>query len=232
MKEKITPCLWFNGQAGDAAARYCAAFKRSRITAQSPIVTSVEIAGQSLTLLDGGPMYKPNASISFYVGCESAEEFDQAWKALSEGGTVVSAPAKTPWSEKYGWVTDPFNVSWQLGVQKTGDIKQKITPYLMFTGGQYGRADDAIKHYDTVFKSKSPEGVVRYGPEDAPEHPGYVRHAELELLNYKFMLSEVRSAAVPFTEGVSLTVHCENQAEVDYYWSKSQLYGSKLIQNA
>jgi predicted 3-demethylubiquinone-9 3-methyltransferase (glyoxalase superfamily) len=220
MKKKITPCLWFNGQAGDAAAIYCAAFRRSRITAQSPMVTSVEIAGQSLTLLDGGPMYEPNASISFYVGCESVEEFDQAWKALSEGGTVVRAPSKSPWSERYGWITDAFNVSWQLGVQKKSDIKQKITPYLMFTGKQYGHAADAMKHYEEVFRSKPAECVVRYSSADAPERAGNVRHAEIELKNCQFMISEVMSADVPFTEGVSLTVHCENQEEVDYYWNK------------
>src|SRR5690349_11667886 len=127
-------------------------------------------------------MYKPTASISSYVGCESAEEFDQAWKALSEGGTVVSAPAKTPWSEKYGWITDAFNVSWQLGVNLRTDIWVTITLYLMFTGGQYGRADDSIQHYDNVFKRQSPESVVPYGPVDALERAAYVRHAELALL--------------------------------------------------
>ena len=66
MKEKITPCLWFNGQAKEAAALYCSAFRDARITAQSAIVTGIEVAGQSFTLLDGGPMYQPNPSISFY----------------------------------------------------------------------------------------------------------------------------------------------------------------------
>lgn len=220
MKEKITPCLWFNGEAGDAAMLYCAAFKSSRVTSQSPFVTGIEVAGQHITLLDGGPMYKPNASISFYVGCETTEEFDHTWQTLSQMGVVVSHPGKTPWSEKYGWVTDPFGVSWQLGVQLKSDIRQKITPYLMFTGEQYGHADAAIKHYQAVFKNASTGGVVRYGPDDAPERPGFVRHAEILLMNQKFMVSEVAQTDVPFTEGVSLTVHCENQEEVDYYWYK------------
>ncbi|MEJ1239745.1 VOC family protein [Chryseolinea sp. T2] len=220
MKEKITPCLWFNGQARDAAAMYCAAFKSSKITSQSPFVTGIEVAGQHLTLLDGGPMYKPNASISFYVGCETVEEFDQAWNALIKGGTIVSKPEKTQWSEKYGWVTDAFAVSWQLGIQQKRDIRQKITPYLMFTGDQYGHAAAAIRHYEEVFRTASTEGVVRYGPDDAPEKDGLIRHAEIQLMDQKFMVSEVVSADVPFSEGVSLTVHCENQEEVDYYWNK------------
>jgi predicted 3-demethylubiquinone-9 3-methyltransferase (glyoxalase superfamily) len=90
----------------------------------------------------------------------------------------------------------------------------------MFTGDQYGRADAAIQHYESVFKDASTDGVVRYGPDDAPEKSGCVRHAEIVLMNQKFMMSEVAGTDVPFTEGVSLTVHCENQEEVDYYWNK------------
>ena len=221
MKEKITPCLWFNGDAKEAAALYCSAFSAARITSQSPFVTGIEIGGQHITLLDGGPQYRPNASISFYVGCETIAEFDQIWDALSASGTVVAAPASTPWSDRYGYVTDKFGVAWQLGVQAARDITQKVTPYFMFTGNQYGKAEEAIKLYSTVFKGASVAGdAVRYGKNDAGEHAGYVRHVEMNLLNQKFMLADVAEGAVGFTEGVSLTVHCESQEEVDYYWTK------------
>lgn len=220
MKEKITPCIWFNGGAGDAGKLYCAAFKSARITSQSPFVTGIEVAGQSFTLLDGGPQYKPNASISFYVGCESKDEFDQAWKALTASGRVVAAPSQTSWSERYGYVIDAYDVSWQLGVQRAGDVQQKITPYLMFTGNEYGHAEEAMNLYATVFNASMPEGIIRYGDQDAPDTPGYVRHAELEFKNRRFMFADIASDVVPFTEGVSLTIHCENQEEVDYYWYK------------
>ena len=55
MKEKITPCLWFNSQAKEAATLYCSVFADAKITAQSPIVTAINVSGQSITLLDGGP---------------------------------------------------------------------------------------------------------------------------------------------------------------------------------
>lgn len=220
MKEKITPCLWFNGGARDAANLYCSAFKSARITSQSPFVTSIEVAGQSITLLDGGPQYKPNPSISFYVGCETREEFDQAWKTLTASGKVVASPSQTSWSEIYGYVTDAYDVSWQLGVQRPPDIQQKIIPYLMFTGNQYGNAEEAIKLYAAVFKANLPEGIVRYGDKDAPDKSGYVRHAEMELKDRRFMFADIASDVAPFTEGVSLTIHCENQEEVDYYWYK------------
>ena len=89
MKEKITPCLWFNGQAKEAATLYCSVFDDAKITAQSSIVTAINVSGQSITLLDGGPMYKPNPSISFYYICEKEEEFDRIWNAFSKEGTVM-----------------------------------------------------------------------------------------------------------------------------------------------
>ncbi len=76
MKELITPCLWFNGKAQEAAALYCSNFKDTKITAQSPIVIEFEVSGQRFNCLDGGPQYRPNASISFFHICETEEEID------------------------------------------------------------------------------------------------------------------------------------------------------------
>ena len=58
MEKQITPCLWFNKQAKEAASVYCSVFAKAKITAQSPIVTEIEVSGQKFILLDGGPMYK------------------------------------------------------------------------------------------------------------------------------------------------------------------------------
>jgi predicted 3-demethylubiquinone-9 3-methyltransferase (glyoxalase superfamily) len=221
MKEKITPCLWFNGQAKEAAALYCSVFANARITAQSPIVTSIDISGQSVTLLDGGPMYKPNASISFYYICEKTEELDRIWNAFSKGGQVMMPLDKYPWGEKYGWVTDKYGISWQLALGKLSDVGQWITPCLMFTGKQYGRAEEAIKHYSSIFKGSKVDGILRYGKNESPDKEGNVKHAQMTIHDQKLMLME---SAQPhdfmFTEGVSLTIHCEDQQEIDYYWQK------------
>ena len=88
MKEKITPCLWFNGQAKEAATLYCSVFANAKITSQSPIVTEINVAGHSITLLDGGPMYHPNPSISFYYICDTEQELDRIWNAFVKEGTV------------------------------------------------------------------------------------------------------------------------------------------------
>lgn len=221
MKQKITPCLWYNGQAQEAATLYCSVFANARITSQSPIVTAIDVSGQSITLLDGGPMYQPNPSISFYYVCETNEEIDRIWKAFTKEGEIMMAMDKYPWSEKYGWVTDKFGVSWQLALGKVSDVGQKITPCLMFTGKQYGRADEAIAHYSSVFKNSKVDGIMRYGKGMAPEQEGKVQHAQMKLGDYKIMLMEsAGDHKFKFSEGVSLTIHCEDQDEIDYYWNR------------
>jgi len=221
MKESITPCLWFNAQAKEAAALYCSVFTGAKIASQSPIVTEINVAGQGLILLDGGPMFTPNASISFYYICETEQELDRIWKAFSKGGKVTMPLDKYPWAEKYGWISDPFGISWQLALGKISDVGQRITPNLLFTGKLYGRADEAIKHYSSIFKNVSVDGILRFGDHELPDVKGYVKHAQLNFNGEKFMVMEsAQEHAFTFTEGVSLTIHCENQEEVDYYWEK------------
>jgi predicted 3-demethylubiquinone-9 3-methyltransferase (glyoxalase superfamily) len=221
MKEKITPCLWFNGQAKEAATLYCSVFADAKITAQSPIVTGIDVSGQSITLLDGGPMYKPNPSISFYYICEKADELDRIWNAFSQEGNVLMPLDKYPWGERYGWINDKFGISWQLALGNINDAGQKITACLLFTGKQYGRAEEAINHYSSIFKNSKVDGILRYGANELPDKEGKVKHAQMTLNGQKLMLME---SAAPhnftFTEGVSLTIHCENQDEIDYYWQK------------
>jgi len=221
MKEKITPCLWFDGQAKEAATLYCSVFADAKITAQSPIVTAIEVSGQSITLLDGGPIYKPNPSISFYYICEKAEELDRIWKAFSKEGTVLMPLDKYPWGEKYGWINDKYGISWQFSLGKLSDVGQKITPCLLFTGKQYGRAEEALNHYSSIFKNSKVDGILRYGKNESPDEEGKVKHAQFGLNGQKFM---VMDSAQPhnftFSEGVSLTIHCQTQEEIDYYWGK------------
>ena len=230
MKENITPCLWYNGQAQEAAALYCSVFTDAKITAQSPIVTGINVSGHSITLLDGGPMYKPNPSISFFYICEKEDELNKIWDAFSKEGTVLMALDKYPWSEKYGWINDKFGISWQISLGKISDVGQKITPCFMFTGKQYGRADEAIAHYSSIFKNVKVDGILRYGANELPDEEGKIKHAQFALNDQKFMIME---SAAPhnfsFTEGISLTIHCETQREIDYYWEKLTESGAESM---
>lgn len=221
MKEQITPCLWFDNQAADAATLYCSVFANAKIVAQSPIITAIDVSGQSFTLLNGGPMYQPNPSISFFYICEKSDEIDRIWNAFSKEGSVMMPLDKYPWSEKYGWITDRYGISWQLALGKISDVGQKITPCLLLTGKQYGRADEAITHYSAIFKDPKVEGIRRYAAGESPDQEGHVKHAQIVLNGQRFMLRESATEHdFTFSEGVSLTIHCETQEEIDYYWEK------------
>ena len=113
---KITPCLWFDDQAEDAANFYTSVFPSSRIVdvdrygeagprpAGMVMIVTFELDGQLFTALNGGPEFTFSESISFEVSCETQEEVDAYWSKLSEGGQ--EGPC--------GWLKDKFGVSWQI----------------------------------------------------------------------------------------------------------------------
>lgn len=221
MKELITPCLWFDNHAREAASLYCKLFPGARIVVQSPIVTEIEVAGQHITLLDGGPMYRPNPSISLYYTCDTEEEINSIWETFSSDGFILMPLDKYPWSEKYGWVSDRFGISWQLALNNTEAQRQKITPFLLFVGNQYGRAEEAVQHYTSIFKNSGTENILRYSKNEHPDKEGKIKLARISLNDQKFMLMESAHAhKFAFNEGVSLTIHCNTQEEIDYYWGK------------
>ena len=102
--QKITPFLWFDGQAEAAAQFYTSIFKDATITSVSPMMASFRLAGQEFIALNGGPMFKFTEAVSFFVSCETQEEIDYYWEKLSAGGTV----------QQCGWLKDKFGLSWQI----------------------------------------------------------------------------------------------------------------------
>jgi predicted 3-demethylubiquinone-9 3-methyltransferase (glyoxalase superfamily) len=220
MNNTIFPCLWFDGQAKEAATFYCSVFGDAKITADTPMVVNFELGGQKFMALNGGPHYKINPSISFFVVCETEEETDVVWKKLLEGGAALMPFDKYDWSEKYGWLQDRFGVSWQISLGKLADVGQKFTPSLLFVGEQHGKAEEAMNFYTSVFKNSNIEGVLRYGAgESDPE--GTVKHAQFTIDNYVMMLMDSSHAhQFSFNEAVSFVVTCETQEEIDYYWNK------------
>lgn len=220
MKQLIYPCLWFDGNAKDAASFYCTVFDDSNFISDTPVMVTFTLAGQHFMGLNGGPKYKPNASVSFYVVCESLEEIGNTWQKLAEGGSVLMPLNKYPWSEKYGWLNDKYGVSWQLTLGKISDTGQKITPSLMFTKEQAGKAERAIHFYTSVFKDSSIKLIARYEPGE-PDVEGTIKHAQFKLGEQLFMAID---SSMPhtfcFTGGISFMVPCDTQAEIDYYWNK------------
>lgn len=218
MNNLIYPCLWFNGNAKEAAKFYCSVFKNSTITSENQFVVTFESSGQKIMCLNGGPEFSINPSISFMVLYESEQELDMAWNTLLEGGSVLMPLDKYDWSRRYGWLQDKFGVSWQLYFGKMEDVGQRITPVLMFTGEQNGKAEEAIKFYTSIFEDSSIAGILRYHSEDN-EIEGNIKHAQFKLGNHVFMaMDSSMTHQFTFNEAVSLVVECDTQAEIDYYW--------------
>ena len=140
IKQRITPCLWFDDQAEEASAFYTAIFERSKIESVSrygeagqeihgrkpgTVMTVVfELDGQAFTALNGGPIFKFNEAISLQVYCETQAEVDHYWDNLSEGGD--------PTAQQCGWLKDKYGVSWQI---------VPSTLVEMMTGPDSGKAD-------------------------------------------------------------------------------------------
>ncbi|HUX38678.1 MAG TPA: VOC family protein [Rectinemataceae bacterium] len=114
---------------------------------------------------------------------------------------------------------DRFGLSWQLMVM--GDMKapQKITPTMMFTGRQCGRAEEAIRHYASLFEDSSVGAIDRYGPGMAPNGPELVKHASFTLGGQAFAaMDSAMDHGFTFNEAISFMVFCDSQAEIDRYW--------------
>ena len=220
MKQTIYPCLWFDGNASEAARFYSTVFTDCKITADTPMVVSFEAAGQKFMCLNGGPTFTPNPSISFFVVCETIEEVQSAWRQLTGGGKVMMPLDTYPWSEQYGWVQDRFGISWQLSYGKLEEVGQKFTPSLMFTEAQKGRAEEAIHFYTSIFEPSSVVGILRYGASDG-DVEGTVKHAQFNLGGNVFMsMDSSLSHGFSFNEGISLVVECDTQEEIDFYWNR------------
>ncbi len=138
--QRITPCLWFDNQAEEAANFYVSVFSAVRGAASgskgskvlstknydeagakaahrpvgSVMIVTFELDGQKFMALNGGPIFKFSPAISLIVNCETQEEIDQFWAKLSEGGKPVEC----------GWLTDKFGLSWQVVPTILGKLLQ------------------------------------------------------------------------------------------------------------
>jgi predicted 3-demethylubiquinone-9 3-methyltransferase (glyoxalase superfamily) len=233
--QKITPHLWFDNTAEEAAKFYTSIFNNSKIKNMTKLhntpsgtveIFTVELIGQEFTLISAGPLFKFNPSVSFLVACSTKEEVDELWKKLSEGGTALMELGEYPFSERYGWLQDKYGLSWQ--VMFTGDrkTKQRIVPTLMFVGKQSGKAEEAINFYASVFDSARVGGdILRYSKGEEPDKEGTVKHASFMLEGQEFAaMDSARGQNFAFNEAISFMVHCETQKEIDYYWGKLSAY--------
>ncbi len=227
MNNNIHPCIWYNGNAKQAAEFYCTLFPNSKITTDSPMVVKWELAGQTFMGLNGGPMFTTNPSISFLVICEEDAEINTLWEKLSDGGMVMMALDKYDWSERYGFVQDKFGLAWQIMKGKYSDVNQKITPTLLFVGNSFGKAAAAVKYYTDVFKPSSVDGILLYAENEGPA-AGSVKHSQYVLDGKVFMAMDgYGEHKFAFNEGISFVVECESQVDIDYFWDSLTCNGGQ-----
>jgi predicted 3-demethylubiquinone-9 3-methyltransferase (glyoxalase superfamily) len=110
--QKITPFLWFDGQAEEAARFYTSIFKKSKIESISPMSATFRLDGVKFIALNGGPQFKFTEAISFFVSCKTQKEIDYFWQKLSAGGE----------KSRCGWLKDRFGVSWQIVPPILGEL--------------------------------------------------------------------------------------------------------------
>lgn len=227
--QKISPCLWFDNQAEEAAKFYTSLFKDSKIgniaryseagaqasgqKKDAVMTVEFQLAGYTMVALNGGPIFKFSSAVSFFIWCDSESEINGLWEKLSHGGSALMEINKYPWAERYGWCQDRFGVSWQLMLAPN---KQKIAPSFLYVNKLFGKGEEAIHFYTSVFKEAKIEAMHK------DPNTQTVMHSIFMLENEPFVLMEGAGDEhkQTITHGISLIINCKDQGEIDYYWNK------------
>lgn len=235
--QSITPHLWFDREAKEAAQFYCSVFPDSRITSSTVLydtpsgecdLVSFRVWGQPFMAISAGPHFKINPSISFMVNFDPSREanaremLDEAWNKLAEGGTPLMPLDKYPFSERYGWIQDKYGVSWQLILTNPdGEPRPAIIPSLLFVGDNCGKAEEAREFYLSFFRNARPGSLFHYGPGMEPDKAGTVMFSDFMLENtWLTAMDSAHNHQFQFNEAVSLLINCETQEQIDYYWER------------
>lgn len=234
--QKISPFLWFDRQAEEAAALYTSLFENSHVGDISrygkegfdvhhmpegtAMTVGFTLAGQSFVGLNGGPVFTFNPSISFHIRCDSVEEVDRLWAKLVEGGKILMELGEYPFSKRYGWLQDTYGVSWQI-IHSSTPFVQKFLPTLLFVGDKCGKAEEAINLYTSIFKQSKINEISRYPKGMEPDKEGTITFARFTLAGSEFgAMDSAHEHKFMFNEAISFSVDCESQEEVDYFWNK------------
>lgn len=233
----ITPHLWFDTQAREAAAFYCALFPDSRIESVVQLkdtpsgdcdVVSFVLNGQPFMAISAGPTFTFNPSISFMVNYDPSrddkarEHLDAAWARLIDGGSALMPLGEYPFSQHYGWVQDRYGVSWQLILtDPAGEPRPFIVPSLLFTGDAYGKAEEAGAFYRSVFDGSEAGQLVKYPEGMEHDRPGTVMFSDFRLGDTWWVaMDSGYDHGFGFNEAISFLVTCRDQAEIDRYWAQ------------
>ncbi len=218
MSNQIFPTLWFDDNAKQAFEYYAHVFPNVKIIEENPVVISALFSDSQIVGLNGGPLFKPNASISFLYIFQEKEQIDQIWQNLINESSVLMPLDQYPWSPYYGWLVDKFGFSWQFYLENPVDInQQKLVPSLMFSGEQQGKCEKALNFYRSIFTDFKSFGVLKYSE---GEFEGQIQHSQFSIKNRIFMaLDSAVKRDFSFNEAVSIVIECDDQIEIDYFWN-------------
>lgn len=233
----ITPHLWYDKEAGEAARLYTSAFPHSSITGGATLhdtpsgdtpVVSFEVWGFPFNAISAGPLFKFNPSISFMVNFDPSQEkdaqtlLDGAWNKLVEGGQILMPLDAYPFSPHFGWVQDKYGLTWQLILTNpAGEWRPPIVPSLLFVGDVCGKAEEASDFYISLFPDSKRGTISRWPEGTAPEQEGSIMFTDFMLAGKWFTaMDSAQAHNFAFNEAVSFQVSCDTQEEIDYYWEK------------
>ena len=230
MRQKISPFLWYDKEARDAAMFYTTLFRNSKVLETSTLhdtpsgtvdLVDISLSGQEFGLMSAGPLFKFNPSVSFLAACSTRDEVDRLWRDLAKGGRALMELGSYPWSDRYGWTQDRYGLSWQVMHMGARPIVQPIVPTLMFAADVAGKAEEAIRFYISVFDDAAIGDILRHGEQDAPNRPGTVKHVSFTLEGLHFAaMDSAREGSSTFNEAISFVVRCRTQEEIDRYWGR------------
>lgn len=228
---RITPNIWCDGTALEAAEFYAGVFRDSAVTrivvypedglpdfqahmAGRPLTVHIEIHGRPLTLINAGPEFRPNHSISFLLNFGARARLDAVHDALLEGGESMMELGEYPHSPRYAWIADRYGVTWQLMLtDPKGEPRPFLTPTFMFGGPNQDKAREATDDWISLFDDSARGTLVEYGH-------GTVMFTDFRLAGDSFAAMD---SAVPqdttFNEAVSLLVECRPGEELDRVWA-------------
>ncbi|GAA1537211.1 putative 3-demethylubiquinone-9 3-methyltransferase (glyoxalase superfamily) [Microbacterium ginsengiterrae] len=246
MSQKIVPNIWFDKNADEAGDFYAGLLPHTTaaVAATYPelvadwqaefagktLTVDLDVDGYRLTLINAGPEFRPNPSVSFMLDFDptrfgddrdaARESLDAVWAGLSEGGRVRMELDEYSFSPRYGWVEDRYGVNWQLVLANPeGDTRPFLIPHLSFTRDVDGKAREAADFYTSLFPDSEVGYIALHSSQAVHARPGTVMFGELRLADQWFsMMDAGPDHDFAFDSGVSLEVRVADQEELDRYW--------------
>lgn len=232
--QRIIPHLWFNDEAEEAVNLYVGLFKNSGIISKTIVpdtpsgdamILDFKLCSLRFNAINGGPYFKLNPSISLMVSCDSVEEVDTLFEALSVNGVELMPLGSYGFSKRYAWIQDRFGLNWQLFYNESDKAVSKIRPTMLFAGDVCGKGQEALDFYASIFERVSMGEISHYGPNEATDQRAKINYAELELEGSDLLLMDHGMGGdFTFNEAFSFVILCNTQDEIDYYWEKLSHY--------